>query len=471
MRVIVAFVVSSTISLSPSGLRAADGYIQKNNPNENSSIYQKLGDNVIVTSDYNINKLISLADVAVSLSTTAFAKCILEETPILTLARTDLAFKNIAYECYQKTDISVMLAAALEREDFENKSTNGLRYIQYLFDQKLLALDDQIPTRMHTADFSEFILNYVTHFRQENTVPQGRVEKVLSDAFNKRFKKKKKQDIQSLPNIDVIIPVYGDIEVTSSCIDSVLRERKGSDYQVIIVNDHSPVPEMQKVLDRYAEQEGVVVLTNEFNIGFPASVNKGMRQFQSNDVIILNSDTIVTPDWVEKLQRHAYKNTGTATVTPMSNNASIFSFPSFPRGSELTDASTVLDINAAMTSANQGKSLEVPVGHGFCMFIRRDCIEKIGYLDEVTFGRGYSEEVDFCLRARSAGLVNRAALDVFIGHEGGVSFNDKQNKERMKKREIIKSRYPNYFAEIKRFVDNDPLKPYRDATAEKMKQG
>ena len=84
--------------------------------------------------------------------------------------------------------------------------------------------------------------------------------------------------------------------------------------------------------------------------------------------------------------------------------------------------------------------------------------------------RLYKEDIDFCLRARSAGLVNRVALDIFIGHVGGLSFNDKQNKEKVNKREIIKRRYPNYFDEIKRFVDNDPLKPYRDATIEKMRQ-
>src|SRR5690606_34103537 len=107
------------------------------------------------------------------------------------------------------------------------------------------------------------------------------------------------------------------------------------------------------------------------------------------------------------------------------------------------------------------QGIEVPVGHGFCIYIRRACISAVGLFDEVTFGRGYSEEVDFCLRARKKGFIHLAATDVLVGHVGEVSFKSESNERRERARKIIDERYPGYFQEVRRFVEQRAFEPYQ----------
>ena len=72
--------------------------------------------------------------------------------------------------------------------------------------------------------------------------------------------------------------------------------------------------------------------------------------------------------------------------------------------------------------------------------------------DEFTFGRGYSEEIDLCLRLRKNGLHNVGCYFAFIQHVGGVSFGSKIDPLKLKNRKIIAEKYPKYFSEIGQFV-------------------
>ena len=67
---------------------------------------------------------------------------------------------------------------------------------------------------------------------------------------------------------------------------------------------------------RETKDKKIVVLDNEKNMGFVRTVNKGMK-YSKNDVILLNSDTEVTANWIEKIQNCAYSSQYIATVTPL----------------------------------------------------------------------------------------------------------------------------------------------------------
>ena len=71
---------------------------------------------------------------------------------------------------------------------------------------------------------------------------------------------------------------------------------------------------------------------------------------------------------------------------------------------------------------------EVITGVGFCMYVTRQALDLCGLLDEETFGRGYGEEVDFCLRASRLGLRHLVEDSTFVYHRGGVSFGDGQSE-------------------------------------------
>ena len=84
---------------------------------------------------------------------------------------------------------------------------------------------------------------------------------------------------------------------------------------------------------------------------------------------------------------------------------------------------SIAAIDKACAEANGQRSIAIPTGVGFCMYIRRACLDEIGLFDAETFGRGYGEENDFCMRAAAAGWRNVLAGDVFVYHEGAVSFS------------------------------------------------
>ncbi len=164
------------------------------------------------------------------------------------------------------------------------------------------------------------------------------------------------------------------------------------------------------------------MLENEHNLGFVATVNRGMALSDAHDVLLLNSDTEVANDWLDRLRAAAYSDARVASVTPFSNNATICSYPRFCEPNELPPGWDTARLDALFAATNAGQVVDVPTGVGFCMYIRRDSLDAVGLFDVENFGKGYGEENDFCRRAAAAGWRNLHALDTFVLHTGGVSF-------------------------------------------------
>ena len=261
--------------------------------------------------------------------------------------------------------------------------------------------------------------------------------------------------------VAVVIPVYRGLEETRRCLETVLSNRSDLPVEVIVVDDCSPEPELSRWLRTRADAGSITLLRNEVNRGFVASVNRGMAAAGDRDVILLNSDTEVPAGWVERLAGHAYSASRIGSVTPFSNNATICSWPAVA-GGPLPQGKTVADMDAAFRAANLGRQVDLPTAVGFCMYIRRDCLDLVGGFDEATFGRGYGEENDFCLRATAAGWRHLLACDTFVFHAGETSFG-KDSPERARAWDLLTARYPDYAAAVARHVEADAAAPARFA--------
>lgn len=260
--------------------------------------------------------------------------------------------------------------------------------------------------------------------------------------------------------VDVVIPVYRGLEETRACIESVLSSRSINVTRLHIYNDCSPEPEITEYLRGLAQQNAHVrYVENEVNLGFVGTVNRAMRAARDlpdfKGVILLNSDAEVSGDWVERMQAHAVLNMQVATVTAMSNNATICSYPHFGDNPTSEDE-TVCDIDALAAIVNCGKSVDLPTGVGFCMLITKRALDKLGLFDEEAFGKGYGEEVDFCQRALLGGMRNLLALDVYVKHAGEVSFASSSKPGKIAAEKIIVGRYPNYPEDVSAFIARDP---------------
>ncbi|MFN8369826.1 MAG: glycosyltransferase [Bacteriovoracaceae bacterium] len=273
-----------------------------------------------------------------------------------------------------------------------------------------------------------------------------------------------------LPTVDVVIPVYRGLEQTRRCVESVLKSQNKNSYRVIIINDCSPESVVTNYLRSLKTSENLILIENSKNLGFTETVNIGMSQSEDNDVILLNSDTEVSGDWIDKLILHAYSTERVATVTPFSNNATICNYPNLLGLKKLPEGESTESLDKAFKAANLGRNIEIPTAVGSCMYIRRSCIKEIGLFDVEAFGRGYGEENDFCLRATHRGWKHLLAGDTFVFHEGEVSFKEESNARKINAMNVIRSRYPNYEKAVREHIlKNEALSLRVAATAARFK--
>src|SRR5579862_569830 len=266
--------------------------------------------------------------------------------------------------------------------------------------------------------------------------------------------------LSSSAAVDIIIPVYRGLRESLACIDSVLSTA-GDIARVVVVDDATPEPPLASALDELASNGRIDLLRNESNLGFVRSVNRALAMTAGHDVVLLNSDTVVFEDWLRRLRAAAYSGPRVGTVTPLSNDGSIASYPHRYGGA--LDAAEAASIHKLAASTHAGVSAEIPVGVGFCLYMRHDCLDEVGELDAQTFSAGYGEESDFCLRASQRGWFHRIAADVFVYHAGGGSFGPRRAALLERSQRLLNLRYPGYDAYITRFLRRDRLLPLRRA--------
>jgi GT2 family glycosyltransferase len=268
--------------------------------------------------------------------------------------------------------------------------------------------------------------------------------------------------------IDVIIPAYRGLAETRRCLESVLAARVRTPHEIVVVDDASPEPPLSAWLREASAGGRFTLIVHEHNRGFVASVNEGMRLHPGRDVLLLNSDTEVAPGWLDRIVACAAREPRAGTVTPFSNNATICSYPRFAQPNPLPEGTGTAALDAAFARANAGQAVEIPTAVGFCMFISRRCLDEVGLFDEEAFGRGYGEEVDFCMRAARAGWRHWLAADTFVFHEGEVSFGGGAQEIRNRAQAIVDERYPEFQTRVREFVAADPPSPFRERATEAL---
>lgn len=261
--------------------------------------------------------------------------------------------------------------------------------------------------------------------------------------------------------VDVIIPIYKGLAQTRRCVESVLACSQSVAFELVLIDDCSPDVALQDYLATFSGRQGVSLFRNELNLGFVASVNRGMSLHPDRDVVLLNSDTEVANDWLDRLLQCAYRYKDVATVTPFSNNATICSYPYEGWTGELPGLLGLAELDALFAKANSGLDALLPTAVGSCMFIRRACLDAIGYFDSARFGRGYGEENDFSIRAAKAGWRNLLAADVFVFHEGGVSFGEHASELRRQASKLLLQAHPDYLERVCAWRTSESLELFR----------
>lgn len=256
---------------------------------------------------------------------------------------------------------------------------------------------------------------------------------------------------------DIIIPIYNAYDCLKSCIESVIQHTEFKENKLILINDHSTDERVPKLLAQYAQKYSFIeFLDNAENLGFVGTVNRGMKS-SVNDVVLLNSDTEVTKNWLKKLNACAYSGSMIATVTPLSNNATLASVPKMFEKNEIPAGLSLDEMADLVEKCSYKNYPELPTGHGFCLYIRREVLDKVGYFDEVSFKKGYGEENDFCFRCFDLGYRHLLCDDTYIYHKESQSFSDTKIELMKNGEAILQKRYPDYKNKLQLWCNNCPI--------------
>jgi len=229
------------------------------------------------------------------------------------------------------------------------------------------------------------------------------------------------------PRVEILIPVHNALQETLACLHSI-RVNTTVPYALTVIDDASE-PDVTQALRAYQQRNpGLTLLHNETNLGYTRTANLGFAHARAEWVVLLNSDTIVTPGWLEGLLECAESDPDIKFVGPLSNAAT---WQSVPAVFDVMGKFKVNCLPSGYTAADMARLVEafsrrayprVKLLNGFCTLIHRQTVMELGLLDEMAFPQGYGEENDLCLRAAEAGYQLAIADHVYVYHAKSASF-------------------------------------------------
>ena len=264
-------------------------------------------------------------------------------------------------------------------------------------------------------------------------------------------------DVVDRPETDpvtIVVPIYNAFDDVKRCVEA-LAEYTTSPAHLLLIDDASTDERVSGLLETFAGLTNTTVLRNNSNLGYTATVNRGVVE-SAGDVVLLNSDARVTPGWLERMRLTARLNPTAGTITAMSNNAGAFSAPEIgtnPIPLSLTEA----EIGRLVGQGTERIYPSGPTGNGFCMYMRRTCIDEIGVFDADAFPRGYGEENDFCMRALHQGWTNIVDDSDYVFHTRSASFGEEKARLIDDGRRVVDERFPDYTARVHEFVHGEPM--------------
>lgn len=219
---------------------------------------------------------------------------------------------------------------------------------------------------------------------------------------------------------DIILLSYENPDLLERCVRSVLHHTKVHS-RLIIVDNASNDPEVARVINSVKGNDTVSVekIFSDENSGFAGGVNKGMKISDAQYVCLLNNDCLVTDGWLEEMIRVAETSSRIGLVNPQSNT-----FGSVP-GKDVS-----IDTHAVRVGEKSGSFVELGYAIGFACLIKREVIDRIGYLDEIYRGVCY-EDTDYSARAREAGFMSVIAEGSYVFHHEQASRKDLPGKEKI----------------------------------------
>lgn len=271
---------------------------------------------------------------------------------------------------------------------------------------------------VYSAQGAEAFVQQISLALAENdaTLADRRIALARANDWRDRFDSTQSALHALYDKLSVIVITYNNVALTRECIESLLRNTTHPRYELIVV-DNASSDDTRNYL-RYVgrKERHVRIILNEENRGFAAANNQGLRVATGEFLVLLNNDTVVPRGWSDPLVRHL-RDEGIGLVGPVTN----FVGNEAKVTTNYTDWAQMEVFSDDYTARHHGQTFDIAMLAMFCVALRRDVLERVGWLDE-QFGIGMFEDDDYSRRVREAGLRCVCAQDAFVHHHGQAAF-------------------------------------------------
>ncbi|MCC0649943.1 bifunctional glycosyltransferase family 2 protein/class I SAM-dependent methyltransferase [Clostridioides sp. ZZV15-6598] len=223
----------------------------------------------------------------------------------------------------------------------------------------------------------------------------------------------KNQDVQNFTSI--IILTYNQLEYTKLCIASIKKFTYENSYEIIVVDNNST----DGTVEWLKEQNDLKIIFNNENQGFPKGCNQGIEISSGKNIVLLNNDVIVTPNWLYNMDKALWSNKDIGAVGAITNNCSYYQEIKV----DYNSIEELIEFSNKINQSNENYWEYRIKLVGFCMVIKKEVLDKVGLLDEI-FSPGNFEDDDICFRMIQNGYKLFLCKDTFIHHFGSISFRE-----------------------------------------------
>lgn len=241
-------------------------------------------------------------------------------------------------------------------------------------------------------------------------------------------------------DLSIIIVNYNTYDLTKQTIDSVINTKHNFQYEILLIDNASRDGSIEKLQEEYVAliSKGLLqIFINGDNLGFSKANNIGIKASRGKYILLLNSDTTVNDDCLEKCISKMETNTdigalGCKVILPDGSldHACKRGFPT-PKASlyYLLKLHKLNPLKYGLYDAlylNENEVGEVGSIMGAFMLMPKAVLNKVGFLDEDFFM--YGEDIDLCYRIKESGYKILYYPEANITHYKGGSSKKKRTK-------------------------------------------
>ena len=234
-------------------------------------------------------------------------------------------------------------------------------------------------------------------------------------------------------DLSIIIVNYQTFDLTRDTINSILKYSYSFSYEIIVVDNASSDDSLIKLQEYFNDK--VKFIASKENNGFASGNNQGLKQASGDYILLLNSDTVIWENTLEEIYNYMENNleVGACGCRVLLEDKSLDkackrSFPnvknSFYRLFHIPTNSSSDNYN--LDNLPDDEIYEIDCLTGAFMFIRKECLDSVGFLDETFFM--YGEDIDLCYRIKENNWKIIYYGKAIITHFKGASSKKQKSK-------------------------------------------